>query len=93
MIVKAETMAEMVRAYAIKVNTHEAIGVVAGIGEWAYHYILNWYNEKGVIDEDWSDLAMCDEDKDGKEIPGSSIIRARRELYKKAMRSYKRATA
>jgi len=86
MIIKAETMAEMVRAYAIKVNAHKSVEVVADISTWAYHYILNWYNEKGVINEDWSDLAVCDE------RIGSEVVVARNELYKKAMRAYGRAS-
>lgn len=46
MKITVETMAEMVRAYAISVNVHKSVEVVADLSEWAYHYILNLYYEK-----------------------------------------------
>lgn len=86
MIVKAETMAEMVRAYAIKVNVHKSIEVVADVSEWAYHYILNWYHENGVSQIDWSDLMIRDKK------PGSEVTHARNVLYKEAMIAHKKAS-
>lgn len=87
MKIKVEAMAEIVRAYAIKVNVHKSVQVVADISDWAYHYILNMYYEKQEKSEDWSDLAMRDEEE------CSKVTHTRDELYKEAMIAYKKVAA
>lgn len=87
MIIQTDEMVEIVRAYAVKVNCHKPLAVVASISDWVVHALSNFYHAGQVKSLDFSSKGESLDD----DVVAMSQDDTKKVLYKMAMQSYPRA--